>query len=42
MLKLKEYLTLIVDDEIHEVKSYQKRSQLWFDLEDICLSLIHI
>ena len=39
MHKLKEHLTLIVDDEIHEVKSYQKRSQLWFDLEDICEAL---
>ena len=39
MLKLKEDLTLIVDDEIHEVKSYQKRSQLWFDLEDVCEAL---
>jgi len=39
MIKLKEDLTLIVDDEIHEVKSYQKRSQLWFDLEDVCEAL---
>lgn len=39
MIKIKEDLTLIVDDEIHSVKSYQKRSQLWFDLEDVCKAL---
>jgi prophage antirepressor-like protein len=39
MLKLKEDLTLIVNDEIHNVKSYQKRSKLWFDLEDVCEAL---
>jgi len=38
-LKLNEDLKLIVDGEIHKIDTYQKRSKLWFDLEEVCKAL---